>query len=131
MKARNLAPFFAQKICLQVIFMTVPLLLGFGLLQGQAADSVSAGQLLLGAVPVVIAAFAYPLGSHKLMPLAKRLDAYQWELGMTLASLPLCHTWPGCPERALGRSLTGTRIFLLQLSAFGLYLKMDPTTASS
>jgi len=46
--------------------------------------------LVLGLVPILLAAFAYPLGNRKMMEVCEgRLDAYQRTLGMTIASLPL------------------------------------------
>jgi len=45
--------------------------------------------LVLGLLPVLVAAFAYPLGNRKMMALCGgRLDTFQRVLGMTLASLP-------------------------------------------
>ncbi len=45
---------------------------------------------LFGVVPVLLAAFAYPLGNRKMMEVCEgRLDTYQRVLGMTIASLPL------------------------------------------
>ena len=43
----------------------------------------------MGVLPVVIAAFCYPLGNRKMMEVCGgRLDPFQRILGMTLASLP-------------------------------------------
>lgn len=45
--------------------------------------------LLLGFLPVLLAAFAYPLGNRKMMAICGgRLDTFQRVLGMTVASLP-------------------------------------------
>lgn len=53
------------------------------------AQSVSNQELLLGTIPVLIAAFAYPLGNRKMMQVSEgRLNAIQRTLGMTIASLP-------------------------------------------
>lgn len=44
---------------------------------------------MLGILPVIVAAFAYPLGNRKMMEVCGgRLDTYQRVLGMTIASLP-------------------------------------------
>lgn len=70
--------------------MSLIILLGIIFMQVEQAKHISFGGLLLGAVPVVIASFAYPLGNRKMMDICKgRLDAYQRVLGMTLASLPI------------------------------------------
>ena len=56
-----------------------------------AADltNLSGEGLLLGFLPVLLAAFAYPLGNRKMMAICGgRLDTFQRVLGMTLASLP-------------------------------------------
>jgi uncharacterized membrane protein len=55
-------------------------------------------------VPVIIAAFVYPMGNRKMMEVCEgRIDTYQRVLGMTIASLPfwlilslyaLVHTGP-------------------------------------
>ncbi|RRJ66221.1 multidrug resistance efflux transporter family protein [Paenibacillus oralis] len=66
------------------------ILVGVGMMQLSQAQAISARELLLGAVPVVVAAFAYPLGNRKMMAVCGgRLDAYQRVLGMALATLPL------------------------------------------
>lgn len=53
------------------------------------AKSVSTEELLLGTIPVLIAAFAYPLGNRKLTQISDcKLNAIQRTLGMTIASLP-------------------------------------------
>lgn len=66
------------------------ILLGVFIMQFSQVHALSGRDLLLGALPVVIAAFAYPLGNRKMMAICEgRLDAYQRVLGMALASLPL------------------------------------------
>jgi drug/metabolite transporter (DMT)-like permease len=45
--------------------------------------------LFSGIIPVLVAAFAYPLGNRKMMQLTKgRLDVYQRILGMLICSMP-------------------------------------------
>lgn len=66
------------------------ILLGVAVMQLQHAEGLSVAQLMFGVIPVLIAAFAYPLGNRKMMALCQgRLDAFQRTLGMTIASLPL------------------------------------------
>ena len=70
--------------------MSLIILFGIGLMEWSQAAHTSLRYLLLGAIPIVIAAFAYPLGNRKMMELCgDRLNAYQRTLGMTIASLPL------------------------------------------
>jgi drug/metabolite transporter (DMT)-like permease len=79
-----------QRIPKKEILTSLFILLGVGLIQsnnnGQIDDL---KKTVIGVVPVVIAAFAYPLGNRKMMAICKgRLDVYQRVLGMTVASMP-------------------------------------------
>jgi len=59
------------------------------LIQIPQGKEVTFNHLLLGVIPVVIAAFSYPLGNRKMMELCgSRIDAFERVLGMTIASLP-------------------------------------------
>ncbi|RED52667.1 DMT family transporter [Cohnella lupini] len=70
--------------------VSLVILFGVGVMQLSQAERFVARDLLFGVLPVMIAAFAYPLGNRKMMEVCEgRLDAYQRVLGMTLASLPL------------------------------------------
>jgi len=65
------------------------ILLGVLLIQWHEGHHLTVQDILTGIVPVMIAAFAYPLGNRKMMQFCQaRLDAFQRALGMTLASLP-------------------------------------------
>ena len=65
------------------------ILVGILLIQVPQANSVSTENLLLGILPVIVAAFSYPLGNRKMMDLCGgRVDTFQRVLGMTIASLP-------------------------------------------
>lgn len=66
------------------------ILVGIVLLHLPQAETAPLSLLLLGALPVMVAAFAYPLGNRKMMAHTNgRLDSYQRVLGMTIASLPV------------------------------------------
>lgn len=79
-----------KKIPLGALGISAIILLGVLLIQWQHAGALSPKELWLGVVPVVVAAFAYPLGNRKMMELcAGRLDTFQRVLGMTIASLPI------------------------------------------
>ena len=66
------------------------ILVGILLIQIPQAKSVSTESLLLGILPVIVAAFAYPLGNRKMMEICGgRVDPFQRVLGMTIASLPV------------------------------------------
>ncbi len=63
------------------------ILCGVVLMQVEHASSLGIRETVLCVVPVLIAAFAYPLGNRKMMQVCKgELDVFQRVLGMTLAS---------------------------------------------
>ena len=64
-------------------------LAGVALMQAEHASGVGTGVLLVGVLPVIVAAFAYPAGNRRTMELADgRLDTWQRILAMVIASLP-------------------------------------------
>ncbi|QFK71178.1 multidrug resistance efflux transporter family protein [Pradoshia sp. D12] len=72
------------------LFFSCFILLGILLIQMENMNQLTIKEFLFGFIPILIAAFAYPLGNRKMMEITKgRLDAYQRVLGMTIASLPL------------------------------------------
>lgn len=64
--------------------------IGIVLIQLQEANGgIGMKMFLIGILPVVVAAFAYPLGNRKMMEHCKNdFDTFQRVLGMTLASTP-------------------------------------------
>ncbi len=65
------------------------ILVGVVLMQWEHASSISVKQALLCALPVVFAAFMYPLGNRRMMSVCgDDVDAFQRALAMTVASLP-------------------------------------------
>ncbi len=89
-----IAPFinrtkFKNTFSFQTLLFSLIILLGVLIMQISQAKSITTNELLLGTIPVLIAAFAYPLGNRKMMQLCDgKLNAIQRTLGMTLASLP-------------------------------------------
>lgn len=80
-----------QKIPVVSLFISLLILVGIILIQIPNTDTVNLQMIFLGILPVLIAAFAYPLGNRKMMEhLNGRLDTFQRVLGMTVASMP---TW--------------------------------------
>lgn len=78
-----------QKIPLKALSISMLIFLGVVLIQWQKAQTITMSELVLGVGPVVIAAFAYPLGNRKMMELCGgRLDTFQRVLGMTMATIP-------------------------------------------
>ncbi|MFC0469647.1 multidrug resistance efflux transporter family protein [Halalkalibacter kiskunsagensis] len=78
-----------NKIPKRALAISLLILVGVSLMQLQKAHSLTVHTVTIGMLPVVVAAFAYPLGNRKMMELCKgRLDSFQRILGMTLASMP-------------------------------------------
>ena len=78
-----------QKIPLVSLLISCVILVGILLIQVPQAQSVPLKSLLLGILPVAVAAFAYPLGNRKMMDICGgRIDTFQRVLGMTIASMP-------------------------------------------
>ncbi|WP_343565888.1 multidrug resistance efflux transporter family protein [Sphingobacterium sp.] len=71
------------------LLFSIIIFLGIILMQISEARTSSIKSMLLGTVPVLIGAIAYPLGNRKMMQIAgSKLDAFQRTLGMTLCSMP-------------------------------------------
>lgn len=93
-----LAPLFVSMIAGKTVRQKIPfislliscvILVGILLIQIPHAQSVSFRSLMLGILPVIVAAFAYPLGNRKMMEVCGgRIDTFQRVLGMTIASMP-------------------------------------------
>ena len=78
-----------KSISKKALVFSLIILIGIVIMQIKQATSVNLTEIVLGVVPVVIAAFAYPLGNRKMMMITKgRLDTFQRTFGMTLASIP-------------------------------------------
>lgn len=78
-----------SKIPVKELVTSLCILAGVAFIQIQEASDTSLAQFLAGFLPVLIAAFAYPLGNRKMMAHCQgNLDVYQRILGMTIASLP-------------------------------------------
>ena len=79
-----------HRIPLVSLAISLVILAGIVLIQLPHANEVSTSVLLLGTLPVVVAAFAFPLGNRKMMQVCGgRLDTFSRVLGMTLATIPV------------------------------------------
>lgn len=79
-----------KKIPLRALSFSLFILLGIIIIQWQKAASANFSTILIGVLPVVVAAFAYPLGNRKMMEhCGSSLDTFQRVLGMTLATVPV------------------------------------------
>jgi|SRR6218665_489860 len=80
---------FKKPLSVKTFALSFIILLGVFLMQLSQAKTVNRMELFFGIVPVLIAAFAYPLGNRKMMQITDgNLTALQRTLGMTLCSLP-------------------------------------------
>lgn len=71
------------------LLISLLILIGVGFIQLQQAEALPFPTLVVSILPIVVAAFAYPLGNRKMMELCGgRLDTFQRVLGMTIASMP-------------------------------------------
>ncbi|WP_300346844.1 multidrug resistance efflux transporter family protein [Clostridium sp.] len=78
------------KIPLKRLCVSSIVLIGVILMQYTQAQSISIINMLKGFIPVVIAAFLYPLGNRKLMAiLGKEINSFQRSFGVALISMPL------------------------------------------
>lgn len=78
-----------QRIPGRAMLFSLVILAGVMVMQISQAASLTVPQLLAGTLPVLVAAFAYPIGNRMMMKVAgKRVDALQRTLGMTLGSTP-------------------------------------------
>lgn len=65
------------------------ILIGVLFIQQENASGLSLSEMIIGVLPVIIAAFAYPLGNRKMMEVCGgKLDTFQRVLGMTIATTP-------------------------------------------
>ncbi|QOR67751.1 multidrug resistance efflux transporter family protein [Cytobacillus suaedae] len=80
-----------QKLPWKGLLFSSIIFIGIVIIQlDQASGGITANMLYVGILPVVLAAFSYPLGNRKMMEHCKgNVDTFQRVLGMTLASMPL------------------------------------------
>ncbi len=91
---------------------SIVILFGVGLSEWSASQGASP-RVWWALIPILVAAFAYPLGNRQMMRYCRRhgrLDVYQRTLGMTLGSLPL---WLGVAGVGAWRSGVPTQSELL------------------
>lgn len=78
-----------HRIPVRELVTSIFILIGVGLIQERETENIDVVKLIIGILPVLVAAFAYPLGNRKMMSICEgRLDVYQRVLGMTIASIP-------------------------------------------
>jgi len=78
-----------NKLPKKSLLMSSIILLGIFLMQFEEAKDISWLEILLGIVPVILAAFAYPLGNRKMIEVCNnKFSTFQRVFGMTLCSMP-------------------------------------------
>lgn len=84
-----LSPLFGHKLPVKNVLLSGMILLGVAVLQFEQASSINLNQALLSIIPIIIAAFAYPLGNRKMMQVCRnKLTTTERVFGMTLCSIP-------------------------------------------
>ncbi|MDO4260724.1 MAG: multidrug resistance efflux transporter family protein [Eubacteriales bacterium] len=84
-----LTPLFGKKIPVKNLALSMLILLGIFLMQLPNLSRMDAAGSAEALLPVLVAAFAYPLGNRKMMELCgSRLTTIQRVFGMTLCSMP-------------------------------------------
>lgn len=85
-----MTPFISkEKMPMTFLKLSTIILLGIAIVQFENFKAISLKDGLYGIIPVIVGAFAYPLGNRKMMMVVKnRLNSTQRVFGMTLCSLP-------------------------------------------
>lgn len=78
-----------NKLPKKSLLMSSIILLGIFLMQFEEAKDISWLEIVLGIIPVILAAFSYPLGNRKMMEVCgDKFNTFQRVFGMTLCSMP-------------------------------------------
>ncbi|MCD8552786.1 multidrug resistance efflux transporter family protein [Seleniivibrio sp.] len=105
-----LSPLFNTKISMRNLAASAVILLGVFMLQTREIHEFGASSAVYTLVPILIAAFAYPLGNRKMMLVCNsEISTMERVYGMTLCSMP----------------------FWLILSVYGLFAKGAPSAGQS
>jgi len=90
------------------LWISLIILLGVAVMQADQITSIAVRDVILGILPIVVAAFAFPLGNRKMMEITDgKFDVYQRMLGMTLCSLPFWLLLSFCGLITVGPPSTG------------------------
>ena len=86
-----LTPLFGKRIPVKNLLCSLVILVGVGLLQTShlAEGGLTLRQMLLTLLPILVAAFSYPLGNRKLMAICtEEIGTMERVFGMVLCSMP-------------------------------------------
>ena len=96
-----LTPLFGKPIPVKNLLLSLLILLGIFLMQIPNLENLQGRRAAEALIPIVIAAFSYPLGNRKMMEVCEnRLNTFQRVFGMTLCSMPF---WLILSAAAYGR----------------------------
>lgn len=84
-----MTPLFHKPIPVKNLGMSMLILLGIFLMQVPNLSRMDSGQPLVALIPILVAAFSYPLGNRKMMEVCpQEFSTFQRVFGMTLCSMP-------------------------------------------
>lgn len=84
-----LTPLFGKPIPIKNLMFSLLILAGIFLMQIQNLENLRGTKAVTALLPIVVAAFSYPLGNRKMMEVSgNRLNTFQRVFGMTLCSIP-------------------------------------------
>lgn len=112
-------PFF-RRIPFRAMRWSLLILAGIFLMQWEHARTLSGRDALLCVLPILFAAFMYPLGNRKMMEICKdNVNTVQRVLNMTIASLPFwlaLSVWAATAHGLPGQSQVGQSFLVALLS---------------
>lgn len=84
-----LTPLFGKSIPKKSLLLSGIIILGVFFIQYEQSTTIGIKAMLLSIIPILIAAFAYPLGNRKMMSVCKdEISTLERVFGMTLCSMP-------------------------------------------
>lgn len=108
-----------NKIPRKALLMSSIILLGIILIQLEEAKEISILNILLCVGPILVAAFAYPLGNRKMIEIcSNRFNTYQRVFGMTLCSMPFWIILSGFGAVSVGLPSNGQMVQSLIVAIF-------------
>lgn len=108
-----------NKLPKKSLLMSSIILLGIFLMQFEKAKNATALEIILGIVPVILAAFAYPLGNRKMIEVCNnKFNTFQRVFGMTLCSMPFWIIISLCGYVTLGMPSKGQVLQSLIVAIF-------------
>jgi drug/metabolite transporter (DMT)-like permease len=108
-----------NKLPKKSLLMSSIILFGIFLMQFEEAKNATFLEALLGIIPVILAAFAYPLGNRKMMEVCdNKFTTFQRVFGMTLCSMPFWILISSYASLSIGLPSKGQIIQSLMVAVF-------------